>query len=426
MQPSIPDMIAKNDRNSTWFEWYYRAFAPPAAPANASLIERELSRRGRLSSVLLLFGFLATLMMLPVAFGPNKALLPILLSGLVLSACSLVINKMGHTSMAGILCVLCTETCLLSAVVTMPTGLTLFSLPLLDVLIVPEVIAVSLLAPWSVFIIAATNSVSCIGFFIFLHRDAVLDAVIKTQGYDTLLRPIMIQFVVAVVTYLWMQRTKRVIQLADRTEVIASLQSDLLGAQSENQRCKRELDRVIAVLEDAQNRIARGDLSVRIPLEGEILSSIGGKFNNLINRFQRALKSESDLMYLQQAINYIVSEVDVARERGGPFQLRRTGTQLDSLLLAFLVLQQNQETASKTLNPNPASVHNHRSITRNLNPTSSNPEAYNSGAYNPVTPMPPIPATNRRSDWQSGNQKQSKTSPFRLRSLYPSPLQMDK
>lgn len=444
MQPSILDIIDNNNRNSTWFEWYYRIFAPPVAPDNASLLERELSRRGRLSSIVLLLNFFMVMMALPLALGPNKALFPILLSGLVLIACSMVINKRGHTTAAGILCVLCTEACVLSVVATMPTGLTLSSLPLLDVFIIPEIIAVSLLVPWSAFIVTAVNSIAFICFFIFLHHDAALDAVIKSQDYNTLLRPMIIQFIIATVTCLWVQSANRAIQKADRTEVIAFLQSNLLGVKSENQRRQQELDRVLAVLESAQNSIARGDLSVRVPLEGEILSSIGGKFNNLINRFQRALKSENDLMYLQQAINYIVGEVDVARERGGPFQLRRTGTQLDSLLLAFLVLQQNRENLTKpitsgqsqssgthnpssiTHNPSPIThnlnpiTHNPSSITHNLNPLMHNQGAYNSGAYNPITPMPPIPATNRRSETQTGSQRQNNTSPFRSRSLYSS------
>jgi hypothetical protein len=420
MHPSIPEMIDKYER-STWFEWYYRIFAPPVAPSEASLLVRELSRRGRLSSIVLFLGLFMAAMALPIAFGPDKELLPVLLLSIILIACSIWINKKGHTTTAGILCVLCSEACLLSAIGTTPTGLTLFALSLFDVLIIPEVIAVSLLVPWSVFIVAALNSIAFICFFIFLHHDAALNAVIKSQGYDILLRPIAIQFVVAIVTCLWVRSANRAIKKADRAEVIALLQSDLLIMQSENQRRQQELNRVIAVLEDAQNRIARGDLSVRVPLEGEILASIGGKFNNLINRFQRALKSENDLLYLQQTINYIVDEVDIARKRGGPFQLRRTGTRLDGLLLAFLVLQQNQETSR-----NPITTHSQKPITTsNTKPIAYNPSSHDPGGYNPGTPFPPIPATNQRTEEQANHQNRSSTSVFRSRSLYLPPSQID-
>lgn len=435
MQPSITDIIDNHER-STWFEWYYRIFAPSTAPAEAGLLVRELSRRGRLSSIVLFLGLFMAALALPIALGPNKKLLPILLIGIMLIACSIWINKRGHTTAAGILCVLCTETCLLSAIGTTPGGLTLFAIPLFDVLIIPEVIAVSLLVSWSVFIVAAVNSMAFVCFFLFMPHDAALSAVIKTQGYAILVCPITIQIVVATVTCLWVRSANRAIQKADRAEVIALLQSDLLIEQNEKQCRKRELDRVIAVLEDVQNRIARGDLSARVPLEGEILVSIGGKFNNLINRFQRALTSENDLIYLQQAINYIVDEVDNARKRGGPFQLRRTGTRLDSLLLAFLVLQQNQETAgiSATVsNPHPIPSHNPNANMHNWrpipNPTSnpiSNSGAYNPRAYNPVTPFPPLPANNQRTETQATNSGRGNTSAFRTRSFYTSSPQVDK
>jgi hypothetical protein len=410
-------MIDKNDQG-TWFEWYYRIFAPPVAPVEARLLERELARRGRLSSIVLFLGLFMAAVALPVAFGPNKKLLPILLIGMLLIACSIWINKRRHTTAAGILCVLCTETCLLSAIGMMPTGLTLFALPLFDVLIIPEVIAVSLLVPWSVFVVAAVNSIAFVCFFAFMHHDIALDTVIHSQGYDTLLRPIAIQFVVATVTCLWVRSANRAIKKADRAEVIACLQNDLLDQQSENQCRKQELDRVIAILADVQNRIARGDLSVRVPLEGEILASIGGKFNNLINRFQRTLKSENDLIYLQQAINYVVNEVDAARKRGGPFQLRRTGTCIDSLLLAFLVLQQSQERSeSPTITPSQQPI---------SQPGTCNPITHDPGAYNPVTPFPPIPATNQRNEAPSDNHKRSNTATLRSRSFYVPPSQVHK
>src|SRR5947209_14104365 len=94
----------KRPRRLPWWQlplhgWYYLT-APPEAPANARLEQREAARRGRLASVVLFFVILLVLPAVPSAVG-NPILTLTLTLVLIMDGLALVINRSGKTNLAG-------------------------------------------------------------------------------------------------------------------------------------------------------------------------------------------------------------------------------------------------------------------------------------------------------------------------------------
>src|SRR5437588_5394779 len=147
----------KRSRPPRWWQkplhWWYALTAPPEAPENARLEEREAARRGHLASVVLFFVILLVLPAIPSAIG-NLVLTIILTIVLIMDFVALALNRSGRTSLAGILVVISIEIGLSSAILTVPGGIGPSNLPMLDLMVQAECVAVSLFLPGSVFIVA--------------------------------------------------------------------------------------------------------------------------------------------------------------------------------------------------------------------------------------------------------------------------------
>src|SRR5438105_5654386 len=100
--PEKPDPIPWWQQPLHW--WYYLT-APRDVSANAPLAQREMVRRGRLASVLLFFVILLVLPAFPTAL-TNSLLLVTLIFVLMIDFTSLVLNRFGQTTLAGVLVVI--------------------------------------------------------------------------------------------------------------------------------------------------------------------------------------------------------------------------------------------------------------------------------------------------------------------------------
>src|SRR5215469_852895 len=81
--------LAKDNDEARPLRWWYRLSAPPAVPGTASFREREVARRGRLTSLVLFFFFILIVVVgVPVRViqdPPEIILLVVLLLPLVLA-----------------------------------------------------------------------------------------------------------------------------------------------------------------------------------------------------------------------------------------------------------------------------------------------------------------------------------------------------
>lgn len=362
----------QKQKRSGPMEWWYRLSAPADPLADASLATREIARRGKLTSIIL-FAIMLMLVVLSfvTAFGPNHALFSGLLVGLLISSVALLFNRRGNITIAGTLVVAQVIIGQTFTILSSPSGLTMNTLGLFDQFVISELVAISFLPAGSIFVVAAVNSIIFWALLTFFHHDAQVGQMLQTGAFSVLLRPLILQGIVAVVTYLWVSSALRALARADRAEEIAQLEQREIRRQQEELEQKHQLDVGIQQILQTHVDVANGNFQARAPLTKEnVLWQIAFSLNNLVARLQRfnqneqefrRIKAENeyliqvvnnankDIRVLQQTKAEIARLVDyVRRTKAGkhlkPFAL--TGTSLDPLIIELTSSAEKQQSTS--------------------------------------------------------------------------------
>jgi len=208
--------------NSSFFSWWYNLAAPPPVSVNASLELRELVRRGRLTSIILLAIIILLLATIPTtnfAGKINPLLLQILGSVCGLYALAVALNRRGKVKLAGTIIVASTNIGFFFGLLAIPGGLDIARLPALDLLVIPVLLAVSLLPQGSIFPVAFVNGLYIWSILTFSHHAHDLTKILATGGYySAVIRPIVLLLAVASVAYTWVRSANQAIVQADRAE----------------------------------------------------------------------------------------------------------------------------------------------------------------------------------------------------------------
>ncbi len=327
--------------------WWYRFAAPPKPVVTADLKQREAYRRGRLISVALLGIATLFLLMIPtIDIFINRALLlphSIMLLGIVLAV---ALNRRGNVISAGILIVVGLDLVLILSIFSFPK-MTVFLLPLLDLFVLTELIAAAFLPARAIFVVALGQSV-----FIALSLavplfslDAELKAVTHSSAMlGAVTRPIILQVLVAVVLYLFVQSATKAIARADRATVIAAFERALAEQGQTEIEQKRQLEQSIQQIVQVHTRVANGDLNARVPLaQGNVLWEVAGSLNTLLARFQRLRQDSLQLQQTHQAFALFLKAQQNANNEIISWQ--PTGTLVDTLVLRHnLSLQPDAKT----------------------------------------------------------------------------------
>jgi uncharacterized coiled-coil protein SlyX len=338
---SVAELVERNPaavERPSRLEWWYQLAAPVAEPsASSTLKQRESYRRGRLIATILLMQIVVICSIAaPVGLFVNPLLLPNLFITLAILFIAVFANHRGRVIIAGILAMGVLELSLgLNVVFTSMNGLTVFALPLFDLLVLGELLAVSLLPEGVVFLTAFVNVLFIGAMFLLLPKTPEFAAVLQSpSAVDALARPIVIQIMVAVVTFLWVRSARRALERADRATTIAALEHSLAEQGKLIAQQKEQLERGIQQIIDTQTRIARGDLSARVPLTQEnVLWGVAGMLNNVLARLQRASQAEEDVRRTRQAAVYLM---EVLRQSNGrTINWPYTGTVFDALVAQY-------------------------------------------------------------------------------------------
>lgn len=267
-----------------------------------SLASREQSRRKQIVGVVLLIIILFQLIDLPGALMSHSATaLSIAVLGLALCGLAMLFNHFGRVTVVSVLLILVVDLGCGLMLLTSPMGLDVGDLPVFDVLLVSELIAVSLLPAMSVFPVAISNVLFILLDITFQpHTPAFNMMLTSDMGYGAVAQPVALQIVVALITYFWVRSALRAIARADYAEEVAQLQqreAELLRREAER---TRQLDFGSQHLLEVLVRAANGEHAVRATLPADnFLWRLSSALNILLIRLRRAMQAEKEYQRLR-------------------------------------------------------------------------------------------------------------------------------
>lgn len=320
--------------------WWY-GLAAPEEPPNSTSRDRERVRAGRLSSIILLIVFGFGISLLPNALtSTSHTFLFTVLAAMALNLVALLFNRQGRVALVGVGMVIVVEAAFVIVDVTLPTGLTTTSLKIFYLAVLTELIAVSLLPPKSVFLVMLVNNVFTWAAITLQPRASDLQIPTATAYYNTLATPLVLQIIVAIVTYLWVQGATQAIE---RAEQVAALERALAEQDRAVAEQKQQLEHGIHQILQTHIQVANGNFEARAPLAREnVLWQVAYSLNNLLTRLQRAIQSESELQRTQVEARHLLDAVRQAKMGRRPIFAQRSSTVLDPLAqeLAGNVIEQ--------------------------------------------------------------------------------------
>ncbi len=180
------------------FSWWERAllkwytYTAPAYPGSqTSFQQQEAFRRGRLASLsLLVLIFVVVLFMAAIGITANinHPVFVISAIGVFLLVFSAgMLNRRGYLTGATLIMILVLDGGIATTVITVKGGLGLVNLPIFDLMIASELIAVSLLAPISVFIVCLLNCCFIILDVLLEHHAPDLNHYLALSGWAVIL-----------------------------------------------------------------------------------------------------------------------------------------------------------------------------------------------------------------------------------------------
>jgi len=328
------------------FEFWYALTAPPKQPLSASFELRETARQGRLTStVLAIVAGSLIILAVPTSFAiHNPALLVVLCVLLMVVIFALFLNRIGRGFWGRLTVVLAMNISLIISVITWPGGLTTNTLPILDIIVVePTLVALALLPPASVFILAFINA-SVIGLlFYFMPHSADLAQIMQFDGYEVITRPLYLLIFVVGVIYPVMRSVLRAIALGDRAKEIAKVQHDQAEREARIASEKKLLDQGIAQMVESLTQAANGNLQFRASLpDAPSLRPIAGSLNTLLARIRRSSQSDYELQSTREAGARLVASIRRSRQEQQPFQLQRSGNPIIDEIAMELAVGHNR------------------------------------------------------------------------------------
>jgi hypothetical protein len=371
--------------------WWLRMTSVGPDTAGMTLEQRELGRRSRLLSWIILGLFVVDLLLLPLANGAPGTLAAIIVVFLGLAAAALL-NRYGFVTIAGVFIVMLICGGVLASLATEVNGqLTMFDMPGYDIFALAVVVAASVLPRISAFIVAiATSVIIGVDFNVQGHAPDLV-ANIQSQGVVALLaRPIALQIIIAVVAYLWVRGTDIAIRRADRAEEIAAMEHAIADQ-------KRQLDIGVQQILETHVRVANGDFTARAPMNQEnVLWQIAASLNNLLTRLQRSGQAEYQLRRTDEELRRLALAIRDAQAGRHPIWPAPAGTSAD--LIIELIGRGTRDPSRPKLPPMnmQASTSMHSSMRSPMPPFMQPPGQPPVPPSQPAMPMPPW------EQWQSG------------------------
>lgn len=330
-RPLSPEGFIEQDTDTStgFLEWWYKWTTIPEPPESANFIKREAARKVRMLSTILLFFLPMLIIVLPTSFFiPIVAVRYAVIALTFAATSSLLLNRVGQVVLAAIILALSFEVAL-TVVILLTNPLDETVLQLYDLYTVVELFAVSLLPVRTVFLVAGCNSVFFWLDLSYQKHVAFLNPDLTAQFLPIVSRPIVLQLIVAAVSFLWVSSTTKAIMRADRAEMVVKLEHALVDQ-------KRELEEGITQILHTHVEVANGNLNARAPLNHDnVLWQIARALNVLLVRLQRASMGERELHRVEMAVTQCVDIMQRAEQEHQLPRLPFTHTAIDPLVAAL-------------------------------------------------------------------------------------------
>lgn len=326
--------------------WY--SIAAPTEPAmDAPLYKREIVRRARIISLILLLTlFLAAL---PLPFSPMSQVIPTLIAVLIFDVIALMFNRAGKITIAGWVIVVSTQTGLAIAATTsiFRGGVELSTFELICLFVQPVVVAASVLRPRQSFAVLLINIILIPIMVQFAPHAVAFNAYLHQTGPQSNQFVYVIPFTVLTMSYfgllIWVISANAAIYRAYQADrKIKYIEAEAYKAQIENEQ-KKYLERDVFELQGIISAIAN-DASKPIHIREE------NKLRPLALVLELMRKRALQTAYEQQQHHKLAESVELLSaflESEQPLQSwQHTNTQIDHL--AYILLKDRLKYSSDT------------------------------------------------------------------------------
>lgn len=311
-------------KHKRFLSWWYRLSAPDEELENS---QPTVLPRSRLASILLLIIFIGEIAFIPAALtSDNLHVVPPLIAMFLVTCLAVFLNKRGKVTLVGILLVVSLDAAFIDALFSYAHfTLVQNALPIYDLFVLSDIIAISLLPINSIIYISAFHSIFMLADIVLQPHSPDLQVLVDQTSYNFMVRPLLIQLIVALVTYLWVLNTMKALERANKAEVVAELEHTIAVQ-------KEELDEGIQHILTTLVAAANGDLGVRAPLpQQHVLWQVGVGLNTLLARLQRTNQNERELQQMKIELQYLVYSVQEAKALGVPLHMALGSTDIEVL-----------------------------------------------------------------------------------------------
>lgn len=309
-QPALPALL----------HMWYRLTSQPQLSQRASFAQREAFRRGRLTSIVLLFLMIVLLILLPIGiFSSTSVAILAICGGLFISFVALFFNRFGFSNVSGLLITSYVFVSVCIVILNSPAGLNTTTLGLFYTLVFVEVLAASLLPVNWVLLAAIVNIAFVIGYLSLQMKALQFAHAMPANFYAVVIRVISLHVFVVLVLWLWVRSAMQAIKRADRAEELAMRERQIQELQLAELQQKDELEKDIELILQTHVQVSNGNFQARAPLsQDNMLWQIAYSLNNLIGRLQHYSQAETELAHARQTIARLTEELQEARRKQRP------------------------------------------------------------------------------------------------------------